>query len=324
MPVCDNTGLIKPYTCMKKYFAVLVLIAAMLSCQKEKDQPELSDYNSTTATLANAAAVCTNSQYALSLDAIGRGRFFRVTASPSAGTATYTAVNGPCGNNIINGSSITQILKPTGLALANGGITALVTTGINGLAPNRLYTFPVINPCSPTSIPLIAPAGLNLNISDLERNPSNGNYYAINTELSGANEVVQVNVGTGAVTRLTTGSLGALQLKGLTFRCDPANPNAFVYQDNGPTGNIYEIDIVAGSIVSGPLVYGGPVNPNGMVDMGLTIDCICTDYFMTCSGTPGMVSPFPTFTAGMPIAFGGAYAASSTSTLKPTVDFGKW
>jgi hypothetical protein len=323
MLVCDNTGFTKQNTCMKKYFAVLVLTAGVLSCQKEKGQPETLDDNAKTDATVNAAAACTNGQYALSLDATGRGRFFKVTATPSTGTASYTAVNGSCGNNIVNGANFAQVLKPTGLALASGGTTALVTTGTSGVAPNRLYKFPIGNPCNPTSIPLIPPAGLSLNISDLERNPSNGNYYAINTEPGGANEVVQVNVGTGVVTRLTSGSLGALQLKGLTFRCDATNSNAYVYQDNAATGNIYEIDITTGSIVSGPLVYGGPVNPTGMADMGLTIDCVCTDYFMTCNGSPGTLI-LPTFTAGMPIAFGGAYAASSTATLRPTVDFGKW
>ncbi len=309
---------------MKKYFVLLVSAVAFVSCQKEKEHAESVEDGTTTTATVNAAAVCTNGQYALSLDATGRGRFFKVTATPSAGTASYVAVNGTCGNNIINGANIAQVLKPTGLALASGGTTALVTTGVNGVAPNRLYKFPIGNPCSPTSIALIPPAGLSLNVSDLERNPSNGNYYAINTDpAGGANEVVQVNVATGAVTRLTSGSMGVLQLRGLTFLCDPAYPNAFVYQDNGVTGNIYEIDIVTGSIVSGPLVYGGPVNPTGMVDMGLTADCVCTDYFMTCNGTPGTLVN-PTFTAGMPVAFGGAYAASSTNTLRPTVDFGKW
>ncbi len=109
---------------MKKYFAVLVLTAAALSCQKENDQSETFDDNAKSAAAVNAAAACTNGQYALSLDATGRGRFFKVTATPSAGTATYVAVIGTCGNNIVNGANFAQVLKPTGLALANGGTTA--------------------------------------------------------------------------------------------------------------------------------------------------------------------------------------------------------
>jgi hypothetical protein len=314
---------------MKKIIALTLTLGAVViysSCTKQKEigndpasSPAQSENNvSNAAPPPPAPAACATKYLDLAIDpATGRGLLYRIVNSPSNAPVTITAINGSAGNNII-GSSLpaTTVLKMTGLSYDPATGICYGITGNGGSHPNSLIRFNIADPNVVGITPLISGGGA-IDLSDIERNPATGRYYAINRAVAANNRIVIVDVFTANVffLPLTTG----LPLRGLAV--DPGG-KLYLMRMTGTSGNVYVADPATGGIILGPCPYGVVIAPGFIgagAEMGLHFDDVCTNLLITgnFNGTSFRL------TDALPACLGGPVPASLPVAIRPTVDFAR-
>lgn len=312
---------------MKKIIALsLVITAAAVysSCTKQKETDNrIAETTAPGNTVSNAAppsaaAACATKYLNLVIDPATGGSFlFKIDNSPSNPPVTITALNGSAGNNQIGSSSIaTTVFKMTGLSYDPATGVCYGITGNGGSHPNSLIKFNLADPNVVSIAPLVSPGGA-IDLSDIERNPFNGRYYAINRAVPANNRLVVVNVATATVTflPLSTGQ----PLRGLAM--DPGG-KIYLMRMTGISGNVSVADPNTGGIILGPCAYGvviapGVLGPNA--EMGLHFDDVCTNLLITgnFNGTSFRL------TDALPVCLGGPVPPSIPVGIKPTVDFAR-
>ena len=310
---------------MRKFIASLTLVAALAAtgCTKQKEtvsDPAAADetVNRTTAAPASAAALCATKYLDLVIDPATGGSFlYKIDNTPANAPVVISVINGSAGNNQI-GSSLpaTTVFKMTGLSYDPATGVCWGITGNAGSHPNSLIKFSLADPNVVGITPLISTGG-PIDLSDIERNPWNGRYYAINRANPGNNQLVVVDITTAQVffLPLTTG----LPLRGLAM--DPGG-KIYLMRMTGTSGNIYVADPNTGGIILGPCPYGIVVAPGFLganAEMGLHFDDVCTNRLVTgnFNGTSFRL------TDGLPACLGGPLPASVPVGIKPTVDFSR-
>lgn len=312
---------------MKKIIAssvVLLTVIIYTSCSKQKEPvSEPADAPKTDNTVANAApppvaAACATKYLDLAIDpATGRGLLYKIDNSPSNPPVTITAMNGSAGNNIIGSSlAATTVLKMTGLSYDPATGVCYGITGNGGSHPNSLIKFSLADPNVVGIIPLVSPGGA-IDLSDIERNPWNGRYYAINRAIAANNRLVIVDVTTGVVSFLPAAT--GLTLRGLAM--DPGG-KIYLMRMTGVSGNVYVADPLTGGIILGPCPFGVTIAPGFLganAEMGLHFDDVCTNILITgnFNGTSFRLSD------GLPACLGGPVPASIPVGIRPTVDFSR-
>ncbi|MBL7700697.1 MAG: hypothetical protein JNM14_00485 [Ferruginibacter sp.] len=307
---------------MKKTLFLAAITAAALffsSCRKseEVNQENNPAGVSGKAEAAEAAAACQPGYYNLALDpSNGNSLIYKITGSPSAGPVLVVPVIGSMGDNIVRVGGV-PVLKMSGLAVDPASGTAWgVTNG--GNFPNQLIKFAIGDP-NVASAAAIAPGCItNLNLSDIERDPATGRYYAINssTTVAGNNRIVIINVGGfPSVTCLANTVPLGINLRGLTFDC---NGRLFVMRMTGPNGRVYNVNTGTG-LLGASCVYSGVISPGGVgaPEMGFHFDCGCINKFITGDFNNTLLTD-----GGAACFYPGAYASLPFS-IRPTVDFAK-
>lgn len=309
---------------MRKIISGLLLvslIAGYSSCKKEtvseKPPAPVAD-NAGSAAAGPAPAACATKYLNLAIDPVGGGSFlYKIDNTPSNPPVAVTNMNGSAGNNQI-GSSLpaTTVTRMTGLSYDPITGVCWGITGNAGSHPNSLIKFSLADPNVVGIIPLISPGGA-INLSDIERNPWNGRYYAINRAVAANNRLVTVDINTGVVNflPLTTG----LPLRGLAM--DPGG-KIYLMRMTGASGNVYVADPLTGGLILGPCPYGVVIAPGVLganSEMGLHFDDVCTNLLVTgnFSGTSNIL------TDALPACLGGPVPPSVAVPIKPTVDFAR-
>jgi len=268
-----------------------------------------------------AAAPCLPTYYNLALDPTGKSIIYKVTGSPSAGPVTVTAINGSAGNNIIGSATIAGgVLKMTGLSIDPSIGLCWGVTGTGGNFPNSLIKFYLSDVNIVGITPLSSTCGISLEVSDIERDPATGQYYALNWSASPNSRVVTVTAPGGVVSCLPNVLGAGVQPRGLTFGC---NAQLYVMHMSGTGGKILDVNKATG-LITATYAYPGVISPGAPAgsapEMGLHYDCSCIGKFITGNFSP---STALLHTDGLPAGLGGPLYASLFGTLKPTVDFAK-
>jgi hypothetical protein len=306
---------------MKKTLLLPALIAAALFFNSCKKSETVNAGNETPAVAgkaeASAAAACQPGYYNLALDpGTGNSFIYKISGSPSAGPLTVAPIIGSLGDNIVRVGGV-AVQKMSGLAYDPTSGTAWGVTNGGNFA-NRLIKFPIGDPNAAGASVVIAPGCLTvLNLSDIERDPATGTYYAINSSAGAAadNRIVVINVGAASVTCLPNPVPLGINLRGLTFDC---NGTLFVMRMTNANGRVYKADKVTG-LLSTNCVYSGVVSPGGVgaPEMGFHFDCGCINKFITGDFSNQLLTD-----GGTACHYPGAYASLPFS-IKPTVDFAK-
>ncbi len=299
--------------------AWVALIAIVLfSCKKTPVDQKNAEATIAGTSVSSAAAACQPVYYNLALDNIGQGYVYKIGGSPSAGPVVVVPINGSAGNNIVGSSTAaTTVLKMTGLAYDPTTGVAWGITGNGGTHPNSLIKFAIGDPNVVSIVPLLSACGIALNLSDIERDPTTGRFFAINNSaVNPDNRVVVINIGTATVNCLPNFIAAGTNLRGLTFDCAG---RLFVLNAVNTTGKILQINPGTGAIVAS-FGYPGIITPGGVgaPEMGLHFDCNCIGQFITGSFTGG-----PLLTDGLPAGLGGPLYNSLLGVIKPTVDFAR-
>jgi hypothetical protein len=306
---------------IKNFAAAVAATATFFSCSKKEEQnisgtpPEKERAPSASVSLA---APCAPGYYNLAWDGAGKGLIYKISGSPSTGAPIVTAIIGSAGNNIVGSSlAATTVFKMTGLAYDPATGVAWGVTGSGGSHPNSLIKFALANPNVVSIIPLVNACGLVLDVSDIERDPATGRYFAINRGFANPNNrVVVVDVNTATVNCLPNFLNTTLTLRGLAFNC---NAQLYVLYAINNSGRVLEISKVTGLMVNA-YSYPGIITPGGVgaPEMGLHFDCFCIGRFIT-----GSLQGGPLLTDGLPFGLGGPLYASLPGVIKPTIDFAK-
>jgi hypothetical protein len=302
--------------------SVLFLFAA---CKKQAvDQADLSSNTSTEKVLAAPApAPCQPVMFNLVVDpATGNSFLFKVVGSPSVPPVTVTPVIGSLGTNQLITCAGVPIKFATGISYEPGTGTFYGTTGIAPSSPvNHILKFVDPNCISPT--PAVNTCGIALNLSDVERDPTTGAYYAINRgTVNPNNRIVKLGLpGAPTVNCLPAFLSPNLFLRGLTVTL---GGKLYVMAVTGTTGRLLDINKATGAITL-TYAYPGPITPGPGVaapEMGLHHDSLCINRFITGNYDP--VGPAVLMTDGIPAGLpGGAVYTPLSGVLKPTVDFSR-
>jgi hypothetical protein len=306
---------------MKNILLLPVLITGALflnACQKSETINAGNESPANAGKIVVPAAVaCQPGYYNLALDPLtGNSLIYKISGSPSSLPLIVTPIIGTLGDNVVRVGGV-AVTKMSGLAFDPGSGTAWgVTNG--GNFPNSQIKFVIGNPNLATAIP-IAPGCVGaLNLSDLERDPATGNYYALNSSgtVAANNRIVRFIVG-GAptVVCLPNPVPLATQLRGLSFDC---GGTLFVMEMIGANGRVYKADKTTGLLFTNCL-YSGVVSPGGVgaPEMGFHFDCGCINKFITGDFINQLLTD-----GGTPCQYPAPYA-SLPSSIKPTVDFAR-
>ncbi|NII26066.1 hypothetical protein HB364_13310 [Pseudoflavitalea sp. X16] len=301
---------------------LLLLAACTKQTTDDKGQsPEVTSLTTTNAVAAPAA--CLPGMYNLSVDpATGFSYLWRVTGSPSAGPVTVTPVIGSAGTNRLTTCGGVPILFATGLSYDIGTGTFYGTTGVAPSSPvNHILKF--VDPNCVTTAAAVSTCGIPLNLSDVERHPTTGVYYAINRgTVNPNNRVVRLGLpGTTNVFCLPNPLSPSLFLRGLTITL---SGKLYVMAVSGTSGRLLEISTASG-LMTAAYTYPGPITPGPGVnipEMGLHHDSLCINRFITGNYDP--VGPATLMTDGIPLGLpGGPVYNSLAGVLPRTVDFAR-
>jgi hypothetical protein len=301
---------------------LLLLAACKKQTTDDKGQsPEVTSLTTTNAVAAPAA--CQPGMYNLAVDpATGFSYLYKVSGSPSAGPVTVTPVIGSAGTNRLTTCGGVPILFATGLSYDIGTGTFYGTTGVAPSSPvNHILRF--TDPNCVTTGAAVNTCGIALNLSDVERDPTSGRYYAINRGTTNPhNRVVQLGLpGSTNVICLPNPLSPSLFLRGLTITL---SGKLYVMAVSGTSGRLLDISKVTG-LMTAAYSYPGPITPAPGVnvpEMGLHHDSLCINRFITGNYDP--VGPATLMTDGIPFGLpGGPVYSSLPGVLKPTVDFAR-
>lgn len=313
---------------MKKILLLPVftgLVCLFVSCKKAAtDTAAVTAGTTVTDAAAKAispapAPLCSPGYYNLALDPVtGNSLVYKISGSPSAGPVAVVPIIGSLGDNVVRVGGV-PVTKMTGLAVDPASGTAWGITSSGGSFPNHQIKFLIGNPNVATAIPIAPGCVGTLNLSDLERDPASGNYYAINSSagVPADNRIVRfITGGAPTVVCLPNPVPLGTNLRGLTFDC---GGTLFVAEMLGPNARIYKADKVTGLLFTNCL-YSGPVSPGGVgaPEMGLHFDCACINKYITGDFRNQLLTD-----GGAPCLYAGAYAAALPGTIKPTVDFAR-
>lgn len=302
--------------------AALLLIAACKKQTTEENDPLTITTESATQTLA-VAAPCQPPMYNLAIDpATGNSYLYKVSGSPVTGSVIVTPVNGSLLTNQLLTCAGVPIRFATGLSYDPTTGTFWGTTGIAPSSPvNHILKFTDPNCISIT--PAINSCGLALNLSDVERDPTSGAFYAINRGTANPNNrVVRLGLPASPTVNCLPNFLSpSLFLRGLTVT---VGGRLYVMAVSGTTGRLLDINKVSG-LITATYSYPGPITPGPGVnipEMGLHHDSLCINRFITGNYDP--VGPATLMTDGIPLGLpGGPVYNSLPGVLKPTVDFAR-
>jgi hypothetical protein len=297
----------------------LILLAA---CHKQAaDETSGSTTNAAEKSELTAALACQPAMYALRVDSVsGISYVYKVTGSPSTPPVTVTPYTVAGSNVLIDCSTNTPIRWATGLAYDPTSGIFYGTTGAFGPTPNRIFRFTDPN-CA--SVGLATTACLNaLDLSDVERDPASGRFYAINrsSTVPASNRVVVLGLpGSLTVNCLANALPAGFRPRGLTFDC---NRQLFVMHTAGTSGTLGLINSSTGALLS-TFPYPGPVTtaPLATPELGLHFDCLCIKEFIT--GSWHMAAGPTLMTDGLPSGLGGPLYNSTVNALPPIVDFAR-
>jgi hypothetical protein len=295
---------------MKKMIAGFMLLSAIVvynSCKKQTNgmgSPSLHENSD----IGNAAAplACGTRYLNLFLDPAGRSFVSRIDNTPSNPLVVNTFIG-----------QIGTVTFMTGLSYDPLTNICYGITGNTGSNPNSVISFNLATPALVSIIPLFSPGGA-INLSDIERNPGLGGYYAINRAVATNSRIVTVNVTSGLVTflPLSTGQV----LRGLAM--DPGGKIYVMRTNAGGTGTVSVIDpFTGGVILPTPCPYTGIITPGGVAnaEMGLHYDDVCTRLLVTGNFTGTSFQ----LTDGLPTCLGGSFYTALPGSIRPTVDFSR-
>ena len=295
---------------------IIAVLLVTAGCKKHinKEKDEISGEGGRTE---KSDATCTPTMYSLVVDPGNTFSYmYKVSGSPGAGPVTQTPY-------FIGGTN--QLITCFGVPITfASGITydpdLDIFIGVTGDAsnfPNHILRFTDPN-CVTVTPAVIGCAGLNLDLSDIERDPVSGNLYAINRHpaMMFNNRIVRFD---GNVVVCLPMSLPvAYHMRGLAFNCG-GQPS--VMDVAGTGGTIRRINkMTGGQIAFGP--YPGNIAPAGAAfpEMGLHWDC-CIGRFITANYDP--IGPIPIMTDGLPTFLGGPIYNVNAGVLRYTVDFAR-
>ncbi|MDF2190479.1 hypothetical protein [Paraflavitalea sp. CAU 1676] len=310
---------------MKRIHLAILALAMLCAAACKKQATETANPITSDAevqTLA-AAPACQPGFYDLAVDpATGNSFLYKVTGSPSAGPVTVTPVLGSLGTHQLLTCGGAPIRFATGLSFDP---TTGVFWGTTGVAPsspaNHILKF--VDPNCVSVTPAINSCGLALNLSDVERDPTTGAFYAINRgTVSPNNRVVKLGLpGAPTVNCLPNPLSPSLFLRGLTVH---NNGKLYVMAVTGTTGRLLDVSKVSG-LITATYSYPGPITPAPGVnipEMGLHHDSVCVNRFITGNYDPIGLATLMTdgIPAGLP---GGPVYAPLSGVLPRTVDFAR-
>lgn len=296
-------------------FGLLTLAACKKNVTADKTSPSLS-----AGKTVNAVEECQPIMYNLAVDsASGFSFIYKVTGSPGAGpvsVAPYVV----SGTNQLKDCSGNPILRASGLAYDPTTGVFWGVTGAAGSTPNAILKF--IDPNCVTVVPVTNPCGLILDLSDVERDPATGIFYAINRGTGANNTIVKFDYSTlPSINCLSKPLPTGFNPQGLTFDC---NARLFVMATFfGTSGKIVFVDKTTGG-TGATYIYPGAIASSAAVanpEIGLHFDCGCIGRFITGSFNP--IATGSLMTDGMPSGLGPVVYNSALGALKPTVDFAR-
>lgn len=304
----------------------LALVAAgllLLAACKKQTTDEKGQSPEETSLNALAPAACQPGMYNLAIDpATGFSYLYKVSGSPVAGPVTVTPVIGSAGTNQLTACGGAPIRFATGLSYDIGTGTFYGTTGVAPSVPvNHILKF--VDPNCVTTAAAVTTCGIALNLSDIERDPTTGAYYAINRgTVNPNNRVVRITLpGSTNVVCLPNPLSPSLFLRGLTITL---SGKLYVMAVSGTSGRLLDISKVSG-LMTAAYTYPGPITPGPGVnipEMGLHHDSLCINRFITGNYDP--VGPATLMTDGIPFGLpGGPVYNSLPGVLPRTVDFAR-
>ncbi|NML21422.1 hypothetical protein HHL16_11085 [Pseudoflavitalea sp. G-6-1-2] len=310
-----------------KQINLALMAAAMLllaACQKKNSGDNLPVNDDAAANAITAAAACQPVYFGLIVDpGTGFSYLFKVVGSPSAGPVSLSPVIGSAGSNQLTTCSGAPIKFATGISYEPASGTFYGTTGLPPSSPvNNILKFNDPNCVSPAAA-VVSGCALSLNLSDIERDPVTGAYYAINRGTANPNNrVVKLGLpGSPTVSCLPNFLSPSLYIRGLTVTL---SGKLYVMAVNGTGGRLLEISTASGSIVN-TYSYPGPITPSPGVnipEMGLHHDSLCIKRFITGNYDP--VGPATLLTDGIPSGLpGGPVYTPLSGAIKPVVDFSR-
>ncbi|AXY72540.1 hypothetical protein D3H65_00450 [Paraflavitalea soli] len=302
--------------------AALLLVAACKKQTTESPDPLPPAGESGKQALA-VAAPCQPAMYNLAIDpATGNSFLYKVSGSPVTGSVVVTPVLGSLGTNQLLTCGGAPIRFATGLSYDPTSNTFWGTTGIAPSSPaNQILKF--IDPNCITVVAPINSCGLALNLSDVERDPTTGAFYAINRGTANPNNrVVKLGIpGAPTVNCLPNFLSPSLFLRGLTVTM---GGKLYVMAVSGTSGRLLDISTATG-LITATYSYPGAITPGPGVnipEMGLHHDSLCINRFITGNYDP--VGPATLMTDGIPLGLpGGPVYNAMSGVLKPTVDFAR-
>ncbi|WP_276484194.1 hypothetical protein [Paraflavitalea pollutisoli] len=301
------------------FVAALYAVAA---CKKQAtDNPEGGPLPIPTNATAAAAPACAPVIFNLAVDpATGFSYLYKVVGSPSAGPISVTPINGSMATNQLRLCGGTPVKFASGLSFDPASNTWWGTTGAAGTPANHILKF--TDPNCITAIPALNTCGLLLDLSDIERDPTSGLYYALNRgTASPNNRVVRIGIPGANVICLPNPLSPSLFVRGLTVH---VNGKLYVMAVNGTSGRLLDVNKVSG-LVTATYSYPGAITPSPGVnipEMGLHHDSICVNRFITGNYDPIALPPL--YTDGIPAGLpGGPVYSAVSGALKPTVDWAR-
>ena len=261
---------------------------------------------------------CKPRMYSLTVDpGTGFSYIYGISGSPGAGPVTTSpyVVGGTnqlltCGNvPITYATGITWDPINKEFVGVTGNLSSFPDHILRFSDPNCVTVTPAIDGCN----------GLNLDLSDIERDPVTGEYFAINRHpmMMFHNRIVKINL--NVVVCLPMSLPVAIHARGLTFNC---LGHLFIMDVAGMGGSVRRINKATGANFF-VAAYPGNIAPAGAAfpEMGLHWDCDCIHRFITANFDP--IGPIPIMTDGIMPPLGPVTYNVNAGVLRYTVDFAR-
>jgi hypothetical protein len=295
--------------------AIVLGLLTIAACKKNNVSEKNSAVETASTPGKSGAINCQPFMFSLTVDSVtGYSYVFKVTGSPSATPIAELPYAISSTNQLLTCNG-TPIKNASGISFDPASGVFYGTTGANGSTPNAILKF--TDPNCVTVTPAVASCGVPLDLSDIERDPTTGTYYAINRGvIAAANRIVRVNVPGPSVLCLASAIPLGVNMRGLAFDC---SGNLYIMHMAGPNGTLFYVNKASGVIGTG-YPYGVVTAPTPVAapEMGLHFDCSCIHMFITSSFNPISLN---IMTDGLPAGLGGPAYNAVKDMLHTTVDF---